>query len=163
MILQIRTWPDPILLKSCESWNHDSPPMDYRDLEQNLFETLTSNGAIGLAANQVGYSFRVMLIHSQEYNEYITMYNPEVISTSTELWDHEEGCLSFPGIGLKIARSKTINVNWTDAQNNKYSRTFSKLDAKCVLHELDHLNGIVFKSYVSDLKFLLAKKKSKKR
>lgn len=161
--MPIKIWPDSILLKTCESWNYNNPPMDCVELDQNLKDTLISHNAIGLAANQVGLAYRVMLIHVQATSEYITMYNPEIISMSEELWNHDEGCLSFPKIHLSIARPKLIDVSWTDCNNNKYTRTFSDIDAKCILHELDHLNGIVFKQYVSAIKFSLAQKKSKKR
>lgn len=163
MILQIRTWPDLLLLESCDQWNHNDPPLNSLELEQNLYDTLVHYNALGLAANQVGLLYRVLLIHTQTTNEYIFMYNPEIINRSENLWTHDEGCLSFPHIQLSISRPYNITVQWYDRDANKYTRVFDKIDAKCIDHELDHLNGIVFKKYVSNLKFALEYKKSKKR
>jgi peptide deformylase len=163
MILPVKIWPDPILLKPCLEWDFNNPPLDSVVFERDLLDTLQSQNALGLAANQVGISYRVMLIHSQRDHEYIVMYNPSIISVSQDLWLHNEGCLSFPGIALSIARPSTITVSWFNSVGNKYTREFVEMDAKCILHELDHLNGIVFKQYVSPLKFALAQKKGRKR
>lgn len=163
MSLPIRTWPDPVLLKECVAWDFNDPKHDYDWLESNMIETLRSEGAIGLAANQVGISYRAMLIHIQKTDQTVMMYNPELLESSSELWTADEGCLSFPNISLSIARPKNILVSYLDRHQNKYTIELEKIDAKCFLHELDHLNGRVFKDYVSNMKFILAQKRAKKR
>lgn len=163
MILPVKTWPDPILLKSCEAWDYNDPKYDYDWLETGLRDTLLSERALGLAANQVGISYRVLLIHVQASDELVVMYNPELITQSDSVYTADEGCLSFPGISLTISRPKQIEVQYQDRHNNKYTRTLADIDAKCFLHELDHLNGRVFKDYVSSMKFILAQKRAKKR
>jgi peptide deformylase len=90
------------------------------------------------------------------------MFNPKLLSISQDLFDADEGCLSFPGVMLKISRPKTVEVGWQDMQQNAYTADFTDIDAKCFLHELDHLDGRVFKDYVSELKFQRAVSKAKK-
>lgn len=162
MIRPVRQWPDQILLTPCNTWNHAQPPIDSLQLNQDLLDTLNATNAIGLAANQIGICYRVLIIRSAEYSEHITMYNPIVIEASTTQWIHAEGCLSFPDIELTISRPMTITVNWQDETGNLHTRSFKEIDAKCILHEIDHLDGLVFKQYVSNLKFLQAQKKAKK-
>ena len=163
MILPIRTWPDPVLLKACEPWDFDNPKYDYDWLETNLGDTLRAGNAIGLAANQVGISLTVMLIDVQASNELITMYNPVLVESSEKLWRADEGCLSFPGISLEISRPESVTIEYQDRNRNKYTRVLERIDAKCFLHELDHLNGRVFREYVSPMRFLLAQKQARKR
>lgn len=126
---------------------------------------MMSQQALGLAANQVGIPYRVMAMNVQagEYaGQQIVMYNPVTLVKSMDLWEHDEGCLSFPGVLLKIARHKMVDAQWCDITGNPYQTTFTDMDAKCFLHEIDHLNGRVFKEYVSDLKYQRALKKSRR-
>lgn len=162
MIVPVITWPDIKLSTKCKIWDFDNPPLDSSILEENLFDTLNANNALGLAANQIGILYRVMLIHSQDYSRYITMYNPRIITASSTMWTHGEGCLSFPKIELTISRPKSITVEWNDKAGANYTSEFINIDAKCILHEIDHLDGIVFKKYVSPLKYSLAQKNARK-
>lgn len=166
MILPIKKWPDPVLLKPCRQWDFENPPSGLqRFIEQDLIDTMLSESALGLAANQVGIDYRVMAMNVQagEYaGQQIVMFNPLFSIKSLETWEHNEGCLSFPGVQLKIARYKTVYAHWCDITGAAFQTVFTELDAKCALHEQDHLDGKVFKDYVSDLKFQLAVKKAKK-
>jgi peptide deformylase len=126
---------------------------------------MNSQMALGLAANQIGISYRVMAMNVQNgvyAEQQLVLVNPEISKLSEEFWEHREGCLSFPRIDLAIARSKYVYARWRDIEGGEHSTVFSELDAKCFLHELDHLDGKVFKDYVSDLKFQMAVKKAKK-
>ena len=131
-------------------------------LEQDLIETMLSENALGLAANQVGIPYRVFSIHLQQNGQVLVMFNPEIISISDDKWPAPEGCLSFPDIELEISRPHSIVGQWQDADGDYHEREFHKIDAKCFLHELDHLNGRVFKDLVSDLRFQRAWKKAKR-
>jgi len=165
MILPIKKWPEPILLQTCRAWDFNNPPA-LPNIEQDLIDTMMSQRALGLAANQVGIDYRVMAMNIQagEYaGQQIVLANPIVSKVSDELWEATEGCLSFPRIELTIARPKYVFAHWTDMTGNLHSGIFSNIDAKCLLHELDHLDGRVFKDYVSDLKFKTAVRKAKKK
>jgi len=74
----------------------------------------------------------------------------------------EEGCLSFPNLWLKVARHNKITAMYLDNTNKKCIIELEGIDARCFQHELDHLDGITFTEYVSDLKLKMAKKKQRK-
>jgi peptide deformylase len=163
MILPIKIWPDPILMKPCQPWDFEDPPLVVNFLMADMIETMAKSGGIGLAANQVGISYRVIAMHVQETGEYITLFNPEIVSVSELQYIAMEGCLSFPKVMLDISRPKTVEIRYVDHFEREYTRTFSDIDAKCVLHEIDHLDGKTFKEYVSPLKFSRAIEKGRKR
>jgi peptide deformylase len=89
------------------------------------------------------------------------MFNPEIISQSGVCTD-EEGCLSFPGLFIKVERSDNITVNYLDKDQKSCTITLTGMDAKCVQHEIDHLDGICFITKVSRLKLDLARKRQRK-
>lgn len=163
MILSLIRWPDPVLSKRCEEWNFDDPPVQTDFLMADMIETMAKSGGIGLAANQVGLSYRVITMHVQETDEYITMFNPEIVSISEHMYVAREGCLSFPRVVLDIERPKTVEATWMNRNQQLETRIFSDIDAKCFLHEIDHLNGVTFKDHTSQLKFDMAVKKAKKK
>ena len=163
MKLNVRTWPDPVLLSPCRPWDFDDIPVDDRDqFEKDMIDTMLEERGIGLAANQVGYTFRALAMHLQENGQVVVMYNPMVKHTSQEQWLAPEGCLSFPGVELEISRPKFVTAQWQDRDGEWNERMLSYIDAKCFLHELEHLNGGVFKDHVSDLRFQMAQKKSQR-
>jgi peptide deformylase len=161
--LEIVRWPDPILMTQCQPWDFDNPP-DYLAafLVPEMIKTMTINRGIGLAANQVGLGYRVITIQVQRTGEFLAMFNPEVIHASENTWTAPEGCLSFPGVELTISRPAVIGVKFQDQFGHEKTEYFEDIDAKCVLHEIDHLDGKTFKSYVSELKYNMALKKAKK-
>jgi peptide deformylase len=126
---------------------------------------MNSQMALGLAANQIGISYRVLAMNVQNgiyAGQQLVLVNPDISKLSEDLWEHREGCLSFPRVELAIARPRYVYARWRDLAGAEHSTVFSDLDAKCFLHEIDHLDGKVFKDYVSDLKFQMAVKKAKK-
>ena len=156
-------WPDPLLLKPCQPWDFSNPPV--ANIGQDLIDTMNSQAALGLAANQIGILYRVIAMNVQKGDyagRQIVLVNPEINKLSEELWEHVEGCLSFPRVELTVARPQFVYARWQDMQGKEHSTVFDELDAKCFLHEVDHLDGRVFKDYVSDLKFMMAVKKAKK-
>jgi peptide deformylase len=161
MIKPIKLWPDPILLEPTVNWEIGKSQFNLDEIEKDLIDTLIHTRAYGLAANQIGYKLRVMAINTQDDGQIRIMYNPIILSTSSDKQDAAEGCLSFPKIRLKIARSSSVEVKWQDKLNYTHSRIFKDIDARCILHEIDHLDGKVFKDYVSNLKFNYAQKMAK--
>jgi len=164
MKLPIVRWPDPVLLTPCNTWFFDT--LAEPNIEQDLIDTLLGESALGLAANQVGIPYRVLAMNVQagEFaGQQIVMYNPVIDSVSTDLWEHIEGCLSFPGVWLPISRPNSVDASWQDQEGISHSSTFTGVDAKCFLHEMEHLNGHVFKEHVSNLKFNRALAKARKK
>ncbi len=139
--------------------------LDPDQIEKNLVETMIASNGIGLAANQVGILKRVFSIKLQNHSDIKTplaMFNPSVISQSSDEELGEEGCLSFPDLYLYVKRPKTIEAEYFDKSGKQCIITLSGIDARCFLHELDHLNGVCFTDKVSKLKLELALKKQRK-
>lgn len=160
MIRPLRFWPEPILLTPTRPWDFGNCDLDHRELETDMFDTLQHHRALGLAANQIGLPLRVFVMHSQTNSEYRVFYNPEILNQDSETVDSGEGCLSFPKTILKISRPKFIQAQWQNSNGEICQGQFVDIDARCFCHELEHLNGQVFKDHVSDLKFRKAYKKS---
>lgn len=161
---QIIKFPDPILRSKTPDWNFDNPPTDPVALEKELIETMLSRDGIGLAATQVGLPYRVFVMGWRGApEESQAFFNPVVVATVDEVEDLEEGCLSFPGIYVNIKRPKKILARWQNSKGEWQESEFDGYNCKCFLHELDHLEGIVFQDRVSTLKWAMAVKKSKKR
>jgi peptide deformylase len=152
-----------MLLSPCQPWDIIDPPRSAEQLEQDLIDTMLNEHALGLAANQVGIPYSVFAMHTRTNDQVLVLFNPEIVSASDDAWMAPEGCLSFPGIELNIARPRIVVGKWQDSHGQWHQREFKEIDAKCFLHELDHLNGHVFKDLVSDLKFQWAQKKAQQK
>lgn len=162
--MKLIKFPDPILREQIPDFDFANPIMDPVQLEKDMIDTMLINHGMGLAANQVGIRARMFVIgHSDDPASAQAFYNPVVLSTVDELEDLMEGCLSFPGVYVNIKRPKKILAQWQDSKGQVQQSVFEDYDCKCFLHELDHLEGIVFQDRVSTLKWALAVKQSKKR
>jgi peptide deformylase len=161
---QIKKFPDPILRTQIAEWDFNNPPTNPIELEKELIETMLAYDGIGLAATQIGLPYRVFAMGWKGAPEEAqAFFNPVVVATVDELEDLEEGCLSFPGIYVNIKRPKKILARWQNSKGEWQEAEFEGYNCKCFLHELDHLEGIVFQDRVSPLKWALAIKKSNKR
>jgi len=89
--------------------------------------------------------------------------NPKVLEISEDIINDNEGCLSFPGLYLKIKRSSKIKVEYTTEDGKVTQVELTGLTARCYLHELDHMNGVKFTDYVGPLALKIAKEKQQKR
>ena len=163
--MQLITSPNLILKQKASDWDFtvDKALEGAEIVERQMTEMMNSYKGRGLAANQVGLLYRVFVIHIESEDKTIAMFNPKVLAASEDLWEGEEGCLSFPDLWLTVKRPKTIEAEYLDKQGNKCIITLSGIDAKCFLHELDHLDGVCFTDKVSTLKLAMAIKKQKKR
>lgn len=130
-----------------------------RTLVSNMFETMYTAPGIGLAATQVNVHERIVVIDvSEKGNEPLTLINPEIIVAEGRA-EHEEGCLSIPGIYEQIERDEHIKFAAVDADGNPYEMEAEGILAVCVQHEIDHLDGKLFVDYLSSLKQRRIKKK----
>jgi peptide deformylase len=161
---KVLKFPDPSLRTKTNEWDFDNPPMDPVALEKELVETMLVYDGIGLAATQVGLPYRVFAMGWSGAPESAqAFFNPTVVAVVDDLEDLEEGCLSFPGVYVNIKRPKKILARWQTSKGEWQESEFEGYNCKCFLHELDHLEGIVFQDRVSPLKWGLAVKKSNKR
>lgn len=162
-MLKIVKFPDPILREKIPLFDFLNPSCDPVQLEKDLIETMFAGNGMGLAANQAGVRARVFVMGQKNNPKSAqAFFNPEVLANVDTVEDLEEGCLSFPGIYVKIKRPKKIKARWQNAEGVYQEGEFEDYACKCFLHELDHLEGIVFKDRVTDLKWTQAVKQSLK-
>lgn len=163
-MLKILKFPDEGLRVQTEPWDFENPPANAEELEKSLIEIMFQNKGIGLAATQLGLPYRVFVMGSRANPETAqAFFNPIIVAHVDETEELEEGCLSFPGVFVNIKRPKKILARWQNSKGEWQQSEFDGYNCKCFLHELDHLEGIVFQDRVSPLKWGLAVKKSKKR
>jgi len=167
--LKIRKYPDEILRKEAKIVEN---PEDYLDLIKEMKKTMIENDGIGLAAPQVGFSIRIITLHSEVLKkdfkndikgDFIpdNLINPKVLFYKGEI-SGEEGCLSFPGLFIEIPRPQFVVLKGLTFINKKLIELeieVQNLPARVFLHEIDHLNGILFIDRLkpSERKIILAK------
>jgi|688.fasta_scaffold63512_2 peptide deformylase len=164
-MLKLITYPDNILDTALPDFDFDNPIIDPLALEEEMVKIMIESNGIGLAANQVGVNARVFTMQTQNLKEVFTpfaLFNPKVITVSPDSELGEEGCLSFPNMFLMVKRPEHVIVEFLDRNNNKHIIRLDGIDARCFLHELDHLNGVCFTEHVSKLKLQMAIKKQRK-
>ena len=125
----------------------------------SLAETLSKTQGLGLSANQCGRTERMFAINMGE--QIWTLINPEIVTKSDTFSDMAEGCLSYPGLYLKLKRPDNIKVKFQAINGEWIEQEFDGLTAVCIQHEIDHLDGKMFTDLVSPIKLDLAKKKVK--
>lgn len=158
--MKLILFPDNMLRERMPDFDFDTPLFDPKQLEQDMVNFMLENNAIGLAANQVGIKTRMFVMgHKSNPDLCKGFFNPMVISSTNNILDLEEGCLSFPNIFVKIKRPSAIQAKWQNSSGEWEEGTFNGYDCKCFLHELDHLEGIVYKDRISNLKWNLAIKR----
>lgn len=163
--MKLITYPNKILQETLPEFNFGNPIMDPYLLEEEMIKLMIESRGIGLSANQVGINARVFVMQTQNLPEVYTpfaLFNPELIGSSEETDLDNEGCLSFPNLTFKIKRPKYIITKFFDRDNKERIIEFEGIDARCFLHELDHLNGICFTEKVSKLKLSMSVKKQRK-
>lgn len=143
---------------------------DLRQQLNDMAETMYADNGIGLAANQVGILKRIIVMNVGDDNsltrdstpikpQQFYFINPEIEWESDEKVFFEEGCLSVPGQGISIERSSALRLRYHDETGKEKIETFHGLQARCILHEIDHINGKTMLDYLSKLKKDLAVRK----
>ena len=140
-VLKLRVFPDPILRRRARKVTRFDARL--ARLADDLTDTMTAHGGVGLAANQVGILQRIVVIKLQEWDEAMTLVNPEIIRREG-LREVEEGCLSLPGYRGMVRRAERIRVRYQDVQGKQLRLKADCMLAQAVEHETDHLNGILY-------------------
>ncbi len=154
---------DQVLRETCDPV--DEFNQDIKDLVSNLIDTLRKAQGLGLAAPQIGVTKRVFIvdISAVDITAKITVFiNPEIIETSEDEAEFEEGCLSFPGLYQKIDRPAKVKVRAMDIDGNQFELEAEGITARAILHEYDHLNGVLFIDRMSALTRTMLSGKLKK-
>ena len=161
-LLKIVLYPEPVLHtvgKPVEKFDDE-----LKTLVADMFETMYEAKGVGLAAPQVAVSQRLFVMDcsgGEDAAQKFAMINPEIIRVEG-LQEGDEGCLSFPGIYQKIERSQRAIVRYQDVNGDVQELDGADLTARCILHETDHCDGIVFLDRMTILKRELAKRKIKR-
>jgi len=136
----IRVYPDPALRKPSKRAVPGEP--ETLAAVAALREAFDPDAALGLAANQIGHNVRVAIVRLGEETRIIL--NPEVVERSPDLEVDTEGCLSLPGVEAEVPRPKRVVVRAQDEDGGEIKLDLEGLEARLLLHEIDHLDGILF-------------------
>ena len=172
MILPIVAYGNPVLKKKA---NDIDPVADeVQELIDNMWETMYNANGVGLAAPQVGKSWRIFIIDPSPFaaDESLsdaekkeleslkqTFINPEILEQEGDEWNFEEGCLSIPDVREDVFRKQGILIAYQDREGNEREERFSGVAARVIQHEYDHIEGVLFTDRISALKKRLIKSK----
>ncbi len=149
-VLQVLHFPDDrlrIVAKPVKEVN-----ADIQRIVDDMFETMYAEEGIGLAATQVDFHQRIIVIDvSENRDERLVLINPELLEESGET-GIEEGCLSIPDQRALVPRSEKVKIRALDREGNTYELEAEGLLAICIQHEMDHLIGKLFIDYLSPMK-----------
>ena len=159
-MLKLHKEDDPILKQPAENWDFENH-VNAAVVEREMLEVMKANNGMGLAGNQVGLLRRVFVMRTTDGREF-GCFNPYIMFGDNDFITGNEGCLSFTNLWLKVPRHNKITASYLDNAGKSCIIELEGLDARCFQHELDHLNGITFTQYVSDLKLTMARKKQRK-
>ena len=173
MILPICVYGNAVLRKKAEAVGIVTAEL--KQLADDMLDTMYAAKGVGLAAEQVGRTERLCVIdvpadcEKEEYRESnaaaakmpMVLFNPEIISAEGVQTD-SEGCLSFPKLHSPVERANTVTVTFIDMDGMRQTVTASGLLARCIQHELDHLDGVVFLDRAPEAERLKMEKKMKK-
>jgi len=165
MIYPIYVYGHPVLRKVAKNISRDHPGLD--TLINDMFETMYSSDGLGLAAPQIGKSLRLFVIdgeplaedHPEMKDFRMAFINPQVIERKGEKVPMNEGCLSLPGLHEEVDRESEIHIQFYDSDWNLHDEVYNSYKARVVLHEYDHLDGILFPDRLSPLRRRLIKGK----
>ncbi len=162
-LLPIVHYPDAVLLSVGEPVGEDGFDPELERLAEDMFETMAEAGGVGIAAPQVGVSKRIFVMdvpNKDETRERHVFVNPEIIHIEGEQIG-DEGCLSFPGLFQVVKREMRVIARAQNLKGEEFELDMADLAARCILHETDHCDGIVFLDRMTPLKRQLAKRKIK--
>ena len=147
----------PLLLTALPEITAETEPESRQELLDNMVETMKHYGGIGLSANQCGIPIRMFVFGDNE--NYVPCFNPRIIEVSEKKIPIEEGCLTYPGLFVKIFRPDEVTATFEDENRELHEETFTGLMARVFLHEMDHMNGIDFQTRAGKMALDIAKRK----
>ena len=153
--------PDHPALYKRASNNPFKSSINWKEREEQMIQLMHANLGVGLAAPQTGSSYNMFVMNHSHLGN-IGVYNPQILETENEV-QIEEGCLTWPLLYIKLKRPERIRVKFTKTCGTKdVEMWMDGIDARCFLHEYDHLQGINFIDLAGDLKLRRAKQKRDK-
>ena len=162
------TYPEESLRMVCTECTESDLGL-IKDTHKPMVHIMRAYNGIGLAAPQIGINKRFFLIATNttapkatKFEETLMIINPEIVETSEEVREENEGCLSLPSFSEPIIRPIQITVKFRNDKWEEVTAVFYGLEARCVLHELDHLNGVLQLDKLSPMRQEMYKKKLRK-
>ena len=141
---------DSILFKRCDPFDFNEPIMDPYELVEGLHKVRKDGAGIGLAAPQVGINTQALVIgmgnfETEGVDDYDQVFfNPVITSSEGKETYMIEGCLSYPGLFVKVKRPETIVLYWETEEGSGCDEKFDGITSRILQHEIDHLNGVTF-------------------
>jgi len=161
MILKLVPGTDPILTQETEKFDFEKD--DAKELAENLGLTMMSLRGVGLAAPQVGINKSVFVVGDPTNSDSImAFFNPMLVDMMGEETYYDEGCLSYPGLYIKIKRPQQVRMRFTDMYGETTTNKYTGFTARCIQHESDHLMGITFQKRAHPVHLQSARNKQKK-
>jgi len=163
MVRPIVKYGDPVLGKRAEEITEFDASL--KSLADEMLEVMYAARGVGLAAPQIGVSRRIFVMDAtggQDQAKKFVVVNP-VIELAEGEQEGTEGCLSVPGFSFEIRRAEHVVLRAQDVRGSQITLDVTGLEARCVAHEIDHLNGKLLFTHVSPLKRDLTVRKIKKR
>jgi peptide deformylase len=155
---RILRYPDPLLRRKAEPVEKVTP--EIRDRALAMFDLMHEENGIGLSATQVGWNSRIIVLNlTGQKEDDLVLVNPVAAELSKSTWVEEEGCLSLPGISGKVERPKEFKVLAASLTGEILAFGAKGMLGRCILHELDHLEGVLLIDRLSQAKKLTIKKK----
>jgi peptide deformylase len=154
----ILKYPDNRLFKKSEDVKiEEFKSKELIETVKRMYHTMKINNGIGLAAPQVNIHKNIIVLSVE--NTKMTLINPNIVYKSNEMTPLVEGCLSIPNVSGGVNRPRDIEVHYNDEYGQRFSLKCTGLLAKCIQHEIDHLNGVLYINRMEGLKkrFLLKK------
>ena len=150
MKLPLMYYGNPVLRKKGKQV--DDINDDIRKLVADMIETCDTSNGIGLAAHQIGRPIALFVLRHYipkeegpwDVTEPFVYINPKILEYSDEMWIEEEGCLSIPKIRLPVKRPFRVKIEATDLSGKRFVQELEGQNARCVMHENDHLNGVLY-------------------
>ena len=165
MVLPVLAYGHSTLRKTAVDIVNDHPGLD--ELIVNMFDTMYASAGVGLAAPQINKSIRLFIVDATPFAEEVpeakgfkrVFINAQIVEEKGEEWSFNEGCLSLPEIREDVIRKPDIRIQYYDENFEYHDDKFSKVMARIIQHEYDHLEGILFVDRIPNIRKILLKRK----
>lgn len=170
MILPIVAYGDPVLKRKASDIERGHEGLE--ELIDNMFETMYEAAGVGLAAPQIGQSMRLFIVdatpfgedeedeEAQKVKDFKEVFiNAQITESGGEPWVFQEGCLSIPNIREEVSRDYSVKIEYYNRNWEFQQKVFDGYAARIIMHEYDHIDGILFVDHLKPLKKRLLKRK----
>ncbi len=173
MILPIVAYGHPVLRKVAEDITPDYPGLT--ELIANMWQTMYASNGVGIAAPQINKAIRLFVVDSKQIIESLeedekdeypgdegvkeVFINAHIVETGGKEWPYNEGCLSIPKVREDVDRPQTVTLRYVNENFQPQEKTFTGVTARVILHEYDHIDGILFIDHLKPLKRRMLKSK----